>query len=39
MTVGYDYIKKIQSFNTEMTSLVVPDKPHLMFYLHPYAKS
>lgn len=39
MTVGYDYIKKIQSFNTEMTSLVVPDKPHLMFYLHPYAKA
>lgn len=36
LTVGVDYVKKCQSFNTEMTSLVVPDKPQLMWYLHPY---
>lgn len=36
LTVGADYVKKCQSFNTEMTSLVVPDKPQYMWYLHPY---
>lgn len=36
LTVGVDYVKKCQSFNTEMTSLVVPDKPQYMWYLHPY---
>ena len=37
LTVGVDYVKKCQSFNTEMTSLVVPDKPQYMWYLHPYS--
>jgi hypothetical protein len=32
-------VKKCQSFNTEMTSLVVPDKPQYMWYLHPYSAS
>jgi hypothetical protein len=36
LTVGVDYVKKCQSFNTEMTSLVVPDKPQYMWYIHPY---
>lgn len=35
LTVGADYVKKCQSFNTEMTSLVVPDKPKYMWYLTP----
>lgn len=37
LTVGMDPVKKCQSFNTEMTSLVVPDKPQCMYYLHPYS--
>lgn len=37
LTVGIDPVKKCQSFNTEMTSLVVPDKPKCMFYLYPYS--
>ena len=37
MTVGVDPVKKCQSYNTEMTSLVVPDKPQYMWYLHPYS--
>lgn len=39
LTVGYEPVKKCQSFNTEMTSLVVPDKPQYMWYLHPYSAS
>lgn len=39
ITVGVDPVKKCQSYNTEMTSLVVPDKPHYMWYIHPYAGS
>ena len=37
LTVDVDYSKKCQSFETEMTSLVVPDKPQYMWYIHPYA--
>lgn len=37
LTVGVDAVKKCQSFNSEMTSLVVPDKPQYMWYLHPYS--
>ena len=37
LTVGVDAVKKCQSYNTEMTSLVVPDKPQYMWYLHPYS--
>ena len=37
LTVGVDPVKKCQSYNTEMTSLVVPDKPQYMWYIHPYA--
>ena len=37
LTVGADYVKKCQSFNTEMTSLVVPSVPQHFFYLHPYS--
>lgn len=36
LTVDVDYSKKCQSFETEMTSLVVPDKPQYMWYIHPY---
>lgn len=39
LTVGVDPVKKCQSYNTEMTSLVVPDKPRYMWYIHPYAGS
>ena len=39
MTVGADPVKKCQSYNTEMTSLVVPDKPQYMWYLHPYSSN
>lgn len=35
MTVGVDPVKKCQSFNTEMTSLVVPEVPQYMWYLYP----
>lgn len=37
LTVGIDPVQKCQSFNTEMTSLVVPDKSNFMWYLHPYS--
>jgi len=37
LTVGVDPVKKCQSFHTEMTSLVVPDKPQYMWYLYPYS--
>lgn len=36
LTVGVDAVKKCQTFATEMTSLVVPDKPNYMWYLTPY---
>ena len=39
LTVGVDPVKKCQSYNSEMTSLVVPDKPRYMWYIHPYAAS
>lgn len=39
LTVGVDAVKKCQSYNSEMTSLVVPDKPRYMWYIHPYAAS
>ena len=35
ITIGKDYVKKCLSYNSEMTSLVVPDKPQVMFYLFP----
>ena len=37
VTVDVDFSKKCQSFETEMTSLVVPDKPQYMWYIHPYS--
>lgn len=39
LTISADASKKCQSFETEMTSLVVPDKSKVMFYLHPYNAS
>lgn len=35
ITIGKDFVKKCQSYNSEMTSLVVPDKPQYMWYLYP----
>ena len=35
VTVGVDYVKKCQSYNTEMTSLVVPTAAQYMWYLFP----
>ena len=37
MTVDVDAKYKCQSFNTEMTSLAVPNKPQYMWYLKPNA--
>ena len=37
LTVGVDFVKKCQSFNTEMTSLVIPTAPQYMWYLFPNA--
>ena len=37
VTVGVDYVKKCQSYNTEMTSLVIPSVPQFMWYLYPNA--
>ena len=37
MTVEADYAKKVQSFNTEMTSLAVPSLPQYFWYLKPNA--
>lgn len=39
MTVTSQPQRKIQQFETEMTTLVVPDKPQYMWYLHPYASA
>ena len=35
LTIGVDPVKKCQSFNTEMTSLVVPEVPQYMWYIYP----
>lgn len=35
ITVGKDYTKKCMSYNSEMTSLVVPETPRYMWYLSP----
>lgn len=35
VTVGMDAVKKCQSYNTEMTSLVVPEVPQYFWYLYP----
>ena len=37
LTVGVDFVKKCQSFNTEMTSLAIPTVPQYMWYLYPNA--
>lgn len=37
LTVGVDYVKKCQSYNTEMTSLVIPSVPQYFWYLYPNA--
>lgn len=39
LIVTADASKKCQAFETEMTSLVIPDKPQYMWYLTPYAGS
>ena len=35
LTIDVDPVKKCQSFNTEMTSLVIPEVPQYMWYLYP----
>lgn len=35
LTIGADFVYKCQSFNTEMTSLVVPSVPQYFWYLYP----
>ena len=35
VTIGADFERKCQSFNTEMTSLVIPEVPQYMWYLYP----
>ena len=35
LTIGVDFVKKCQSYNTEMTSLVIPSVPQFMWYLYP----
>ena len=37
VTVGVDFVKKCQSYNSEMTSLVIPNVPQYMWYLYPNA--
>lgn len=37
LTVGADYVKKCQSFSTEMTSLAVPSVPQHFHYFHPFS--
>lgn len=39
LTVTSQPQRKIQQFETEMTTLVVPDKPQYMWYLHPYGSA
>ena len=35
LTVGVDYVKKCQSYNTEMTSLAIPTAVNYFWYLFP----
>lgn len=35
LTVGADFVYKCQSFNTEMTTLVIPNVPQYFWYLYP----
>ena len=35
LTIGVDAVKKCQSYNTEMTSIVVPTAVNYFFYLYP----
>lgn len=35
LTIGADFVYKCQSFNTEMTTLVIPNVPQYMWYLYP----
>lgn len=35
ITIGKDYVKKCLSYNSEMTSLIVPTSPRYMWYLFP----
>lgn len=35
LTIGKDYVRKCMSYNSEMTSLVVPNVPQHMYYLYP----
>lgn len=37
LTVGADFVKKCQSYNTEMTSLVIPTAVNYFWYLFPNA--
>lgn len=37
MTVEADFVKKVQSFNSELTSLAVPSLPQYFWYLKPNA--
>lgn len=37
MTVEADFMKKVQKFGTEMTSLVVPSLPQYFYYINPCA--
>lgn len=37
LTIGADYVKKCQSYNTEMTSLVIPTAVNYFWYLFPNA--
>ena len=39
LTVTSQPQRKIQQFETEMTTLVVPNKPQYMWYLHPYGNA
>lgn len=35
ITIGKDFVKKCMSYNSEMTSLAVPNMPQYMWYLFP----
>lgn len=37
LTIGADYVKKCQSYNTEMTSLAIPTAVNYFWYLFPNA--
>lgn len=36
ITIGTDYVKKCQSYNSELTTLGLPSKVNYMWYLTPY---